>query len=372
MLRGSQQRQERVLMTVGGAVLLCIAVAVTLVVTNPFGGRPDGTYSVSITTPYVGQGVRTGTAVVLHGVKVGEVTDIANTSGGKVQLATQLRTQPTRGLTDAMNIDFRPINYFGVPGINIVPNSGGQALRDGSKLNLQPTGNFTLSELLNQLGEVSASSLTPQFISVIDRVTRYTDALNPTIETAVTVTRAVNAVQTVPTEQLLENLSTSIAAFPVFTNTVIEAGTRVVRYDYYPTKVHPDQGPASEIAPLQRPYMENAKTPNIGDLSPKYFHDHWKVTLDLIQNGLFAAVGKLVGSHVDDLIPLIAGIKAITDTGPVLLRPEDVAQKLAELRDRFQKLYQGNGDQRAVNVRILLDSLPGVAAPIAVTTEATP
>lgn len=372
MLRGSTQRQDRVLMTIGAAVVACIVLVGFVVVTNPLGGRPQGTYSVSIITPYVGQGVEAGTAVVLHGVKVGEVTNVTNTAGGRVQLATQLESQPTHGLTDAMNIDFRPINYFGVPGINLVPNPGGRALRDGSRLNLQPTGNFTLSELLNKLGDVSASSLTPQLISVIDRVTRYTDALNPTIETAVTVTRAVNAVQTVPTEKLLDNLSTSIAAFPVFTNTVIEAGTRVDKYDYYPTKVHPDSNPASEITPLQRPYVENVKTPNIGDLSPEYFHDHWKVTLDLIQNGLFAAVGKLVGSHVDDLIPLIAGVKAITDAGPVLLRPEDVAQKLAELRDRFQKLYEGNGDQRAVNVRIVLDSLPGVAAPLGVSAEATP
>jgi hypothetical protein len=369
MLRGSQQRQERVLMTIGGAVVACIAVTAALFVANPFGGRPEGTYSVAITTPYVGQGVQAGTAVVLHGVKVGEVTKVTNSGGGEVRLATQLRTEPTRGLTDAVNIDFRPINYFGVPGINLVPNSGGQALRDGSKLNLRPKGNFTLSELLNQLGEVSAKSLTPQFISVIDRVTRYTDALNPTIETAVTVTRAVDAVQTVPTEKLLKNLSTSIAAFPIFTNTVVEAGTRVVRYDYYPGEVRQD--PATQAPPLQRPYLVNAKTPNIGDLSPQFFHDHWKVSLDLIQDGLFAAVGKLVGSHVYDLTPLISGIKAITDTGPVLLRPADVAQKLAELRDRFQKLYEGNGEQRAVSVRLVLDSLPGVAAPLGVTAEGT-
>lgn len=372
MLRGSAQRQDRVLLTIGAAVLACIALVAVLIVTNPFGGRPEGTYSVSIVTPYIGQGVESGTAVVLHGVKVGEVTNVTNTGSGKVQLSTRLESQPTSGLTDAVNIDFRPINYFGVPGINLIPNAGGQVLRDGSRLDLQPTGNFTLSELLNQLGDVSASSLTPQLISVIERVTRYTDALNPTIETAVTVTRAVDAVQTVPTEQLLANLSTSIDAFPPFTDAVVEAGTRVVRYDYYPHKVHPDQDPATSGPVLQRPYVENAKTPNIGDLSPEFFHDHWLDTLDLIQNGLFAAVGKLVGSHVDDLVPLISGIKAITDTGPVLLRPEDVAQKLAELRDRFQRLYEGNGDQRAVSVRIVLDSLPGVAAPMGVITEATP
>jgi hypothetical protein len=370
MLRGSAQHQERVLMAVGAAVLLCIAVAVSLVVMNPFGGRPKGVFTVAITTPYVGQGVETGTAVVLHGVKVGQVTNVTNTAGGEVQLVAELQTQPTQGLTDAMNIDFRPINYFGVPGINLVPNSGGRALRDGSDLNLVPTGNFTLSELLNQLGNVSASSLTPQLISVIDRVTRYTDGLNPTFETAVTVSRAVQAVQTVPTKQLLTNLSTAVAAFPAFTDSLVTAGTRTIKYDYYPGQHFPD---AATLGPrLEPPYVQALKVPSLGDLSEKYFQKHFNVTLDAIQNGLFAAVGKLLGSHVDDLIPLISGIKAITDAGPVLLRPEDVAEKLAELRSRFEKLYAGNGDQHAISVRILLDSLPGVAAPLGVTMEATP
>jgi hypothetical protein len=66
------------------------------------------------------------------------------------------------------------------------------------------------------------------------------------------------------------------------------------------------------------------------------------------------------------LYPLITGIKALTDVTPPLLRPQDIAQKLAELRSRFEKLYAGNGDQRAISVRILLDSLPGVAAPLGI------
>lgn len=356
-------------MAVGAAVIFCLVLAVTLFVTNPFAGQPEGTFSVSITTPYVGQGVQTGTPIVLHGVKVGEVAKVSNSGSGKVQLATKLQTLPTRGLTDAMNIDFRPVNYFGVPGINLIPKAGGRTLRDGSKLNLQPSGNFTLSQLLNQLGEVSANSLTPQLISVIDRVTQYTDGLNPTFETAVTVARAVDAVQTVPTEQLLTNLSSSVAAFPAFTDMVVEAGTRVIKYDYYPGQVVQDAATAGPK--LERPYVVDVKTPSMGDLSPTYFHKHFMTTLDLIEKGLFAAVGRLVGSHVDDLLPMIAGIKAITDAGPVLLRPEDVAQKLSELRSRFEHLYAGNGEQHAVSVRVVLDKLPGVAAPIGVVTEGT-
>jgi hypothetical protein len=374
MLRGSSQRQERVLMTIGAVVVLCIVLAITLAVVNPFAGKPKNVLSVAITTPYVGQGVEPGTAVVLHGVKVGSVTDVTNSPGGAggVQLDTELQSEPVRGLTDAMNIDFRPINYFGVPGINLVPASGGQALRDGARISLVPTGNFTLSELLNQLGNVSQASLTPQLISVIDRVTRYTDGLNPLFETAVTVARAVKAVQTVPTERLMTNFATAVAAAPPFFDATVIGVTRIHKFDYYPEGGYDPAGAAAAPHPINPPYTKNTIAADLGEVPNDYWQAHFHAGLDLAGTGLFASVGKLVGSHVDDLFPLISGLKAVTDTGPVLLRPLDVAQKLSELRDRFERLYAGNGDQRAVSVRILLDGFPAVAAPMGIDTEGTP
>jgi hypothetical protein len=364
MLRGSAKYQERVLMTIGAVALLCIAVMVSLIVVNPFGGRPKNEFSVAITTPYVGQGIEAGTAVVLHGIKVGQIVNVTNTAGGGVRLDTDLQTQPVRGITDRVDIDFRPINYFGVPGINLLPKPGGQELRDGSQISVAPKGNFTLSQLLSQLGDVSAASLTPQLVNVIDRVTRYTDGLNPMFETAVTMTRTVDAAQTVPTEQLLANLSPAIAAFPAFTNAALTAGRRIIDFSYYPGQNL--QSAASSGPRLEFPFLQAAKAENLSDETEAFFRGVAYHTTDLLANGLFASVGKLVSSHVDDLFPLIAGLKSITDTGPVLLRPQDVAQKLADLRSRFETLYAGDGHQHAISVRILLDSLPGVAAPLGI------
>lgn len=370
MLRGSDQYQERVLLGIGAGVVLVIVLALTLSVLNPFGGRPAGLYSVAITTPYVGQGVQEGTPVVLHGVKVGEVTSVKNTADGEVRLDTDLETAPTQGLTNDMDIDYRPINYFGIPGVNLIPRSGGQALHDGSQLRLVPTGNFTLAELLYQLGNVSQASLTPQLISVIDRVTRYTDGLNPLFESLVTMSRAVEAVQTEPTEEQVSRLGVALAAVPPFANELVIGLRRVQDFSFYPGQT---RGPAASSAMvLAPPYLVDAQIPSLGEFTDQYFDTYWDTGLDSAQNGLFKAVGTLVGSHVDDLYPLISGLKSITDTVPVLLRPRDVAQKLAELRSRFEQLYEGNGEQRAVSVRLLLDGLPGVAAPMGIVTEATP
>jgi hypothetical protein len=50
---------------------------------------------------------------------------------------------------------------------------------------------------------------------------------------------------------------------------------------------------------------------------------------------------------------------------PKIVSPENFAYTLTELRTRLERMYAGSGDQRALQVRIILDRLPGVAAPLA-------
>jgi hypothetical protein len=366
---------------IGAAALLCIVLALVGAAINPFGGRSSEQISISIDTPYIGQGIQSGTAVVLHGVEIGKVTNVAMSPSGSVRLATDLQSRPVAGLTESMQIDFRPVNYFGVPGVNIIPTPGGQQLRDGTQISLTPQGNFTLSELLSQLGNVSAASLTPQLITVIDRVTRYTDGFNPLFETMLIVSTAVADVQTVQTTQLLETSANISAALPSFANEMVNLAARTGDFSYYPEHgdprgIFPRSGPEEqsfEHNPVGRtltpPFVEYSVVRNLGEETPEYFEALYPKFLEPASGGLFAAVGKLLGTHSDDLLPLVTGLKSITDTAPALLRPGDVATTLAELRSRFEKLYGGNGEQRALQVRVLLDSLPGIAAPLAIVPE---
>lgn len=365
MLHRSEESQERILARIGTAVILCAILAVLAIVTKPFDGRPPDRIFVAINTPYMGQGVEQGSAVVMHGVKVGQVTNVASLPGGGVRFTADLQKQPVAGLTDTMHIDFRPINYFGVPGLNVTPGRGGQPLRDGSLISLMPKGNFTLSKLLSQLGMVSDAALTPQLIKVVDRATRYTDGLNPLFETLLVATRAVADVQMIPTAQLLANTSSSLTALPPFVQAFIDGAARHADFHYYPERA--SSPPPSTTGPhVEPPYVDDVSVKDFSDESEDYVNNVMRKYLDTASEGLFAAVGKLESSHVDDLLPLIDGIKSLSDTVPPLLRPDNVAQTLAEMRSRFEALYAGNGEQRALQVRILLDSLPGVAAPLGI------
>jgi hypothetical protein len=334
LFRTSEEAEARILTAVGMIVMLCVVIAVTaFTVASRSSERPDDQYGVVIDSPYVGEGVVAGTALLLHGVEVGQVTDVASMPGGGVRLAADLQRGPTVGLTDAMRVDFRPANYFGITGINVQPGEGGQALTNGSLITTTPAGNFTLQKLLSRLGNVSDGVLTPRLIDVVERATNYTDGLNPLLETMLVVTNSLANVQTVSTAQLLTNTTGISVAFPGFMNAAISTG------DYF---VHA----------------------SLDNVTEDFFQNTYKPTIKLASTDLFGALGKLVGSHSTDLAPLTDMIKILTDIGPGLIPSDAIADTTRELRMRLERLYTGPSDQRAVNVRVILDTLPGLAAPI--------
>lgn len=341
LLQTSAESEKRTLTIVGIALVLCVGVVGGLLfVLDPFGRRPAGEISVVIDTPYVGPGVAAGTALVMHGVKVGEVTAISSLRAGGVRIGADLQKTPVAGLTDAMAIDFRPINYFGVTGINLIAGEGGRPLHDGIRMAIAPKGNFALQTLLSRLGKLATATLTTQLIHVVDKATRYTDALNPLIETLLISANAVADTQTVSTARLLRNTTGVSVVFPAFTNALIDV-------------------PAS--------MLHGTNYANWGTWNIDYdtFKSRYLPYIEEASKGVFGAVGRLESTHVDDLLPMIDTVKALTDVVPPLIRPEGVSEMLVELRSRLEKLYAGTPEQRALQVRIVLDRLPGVAAPLA-------
>lgn len=331
-LRGSEEARTRILTIAGAAVLVCIVVVGYVVVSKPFSGRAADQIMVVIDTPYVGQGVHAGTAIVMHGVEVGAVKTISSLPGGGVRVLTELQKAPVGDLTDTMQIEFRPVNYFGVTGINVIPGEGGQHLRDGMRIGLLPQADSTLGALLTRLGQVSASTFTPQLISVIDRVVQYADGLTPLVETVLIAMHAVADVQTVPTARLLANATGVGVAFPSFTDAITGA------------------------------IFDFIKIPRT------FSGDEWtngpQESLRVGATDIFGGAGRIVSNYVDALVPAVDGVKALTDPVPVLFRPAEFADTLVQLRTRLEELFAGNGEQRALQVRIVLDSLPGVAAPL--------
>lgn len=351
----SAEDEARRLLIIGTVFTLCVTLVGLFVVLNPFAGRPVGQIKVQLVMPYVGQGVKTGTPLLLHGVEVGQVTKVTNLPGGAVKLDTDILSGPTAGLTDAMVVDFRPANYFGVTALNISAGQGGSPLRDGSRITVTPNGSYTLQNLLSRLGEITNGVVTPQLIDVVYKATRYSDALNPLLETMVLTADAVTKVQTVSTERLLRNATGISVAFPGFVDAATAAG-----YGFNQRSGFVTFNVSGEAA-----LPSTGEVPIPGNPQTQEFWDTRSLsTLDLIANSFFGAVGKVLSSHPSDLLPAVNLIKTISDTVPGLVAPAGIADTLVELRTRFEKLYAGSPEQRAVQVHILLDNLPGVQASI--------
>jgi hypothetical protein len=369
LLNASAESQTRVLTRIGAILVLSAVIATVLyLVANPFARRSHDVISVAIDTPYVGQGVAAGTPLIMHGVKIGQVVSVSSISGGGVRLKTDLQPEPTRGLTDAMGIDYRPSNYFGVTGINVIPAQNGRPLHSGMQISITPKGNFSLQALLYRLGELSNGVFNQRLVSVIERATRYVDGLNPLLETALIVGTSVAKVQTVSTEQLLRNTTGVSVAFPGFVDALISTGdsflhTYFVDFDSEKFKTIWKYYPVLD-GKVKKQYEDNARLARETITTDEYYDRHLSPIFETAQTDLFSRVGNLESSHINDLFPVVESVRALADAVPKIVSPESFAYTITELRERFERMYAGSGDQRALQVRIILDRLPGVAAPL--------
>jgi len=347
------EAESRRLTIIGMAVMLVIVVIISLVVTNPFAKSSPNELSIVMDVPYVGQGVGPGTPLLMHGVTVGEVTGVSVRPGGNVHLDATVDAAPTSALTNTFSVDYRPANYFGVTGINLIPGEGGEPLRNGLQVNAVPAGNFTLPTMLSQLGELTDGVVTPQLVDVINRATSYTDGLNPMIEAMLIGANTLAKVQTVSTEQLLRNTTGISVAFPSFVNDATEAG-KAFNQEFVTFNVSGKYSlPGQEwVAEPGQPVTE------------EYWKQRSLVTLDVMSGSFFGALGKLLASHSGDLKPAVDLVQTITDTVPGLVTPVGVDDMLTELRTRLENLYGGSPEQRALQVHIVLDQIPGVQAPV--------
>lgn len=376
----SAESETRVLSRIGVFFVSFVVIAALLyLVVNPFGrGQPRNVISVAIETPYVGQGVAAGTPVIMHGVKIGQVVRVASMPGGGVRLQTDLQSQPTRELTDTIGIDYRPSNYFGVTGINVIPGQSGRPLRNGMKLSVTPKGNFSLQALLYRLGELSNGVFNQQLVRVIERATRYVDGLTPLLETVLIVGNSVAKVQNVSSARLLTNATGISVTFPGIVDALISTGNDflhtgfVDKYNdvkefeknwrYWPT--YPDD--------VKKRFEDNFKFEKQAGNGDDYFKNHFFPLLDTARLDVFSRVGYLEGSIIGSLFPVLESVRTLLDTVPKIVSPENFAYTVTELRTRLERMYAGSGDQRALQVRIVLDRLPGVAAPLPLVLGGSP
>ncbi len=331
--RASPQQESRILGWIGMLTVLSVGIVAIMLWRSPYGESVKSALRVTLDATYIGHGVDTGTALMMHGVKIGEVTSVAHAADGRVRLDTSIDRAQGTGLTDTFSVDFRSANYFGITAINVIPGSGGRPLADGSVIDIVPAGNFTLQSFLSRVGAISNGVLDQHAIDVIAKATHFTDSLDPFLETVLTVSETFARVQNVSTATLLANATGIAVALPAFAGSAINFG------DHY---VHAGLDNRSEV----------------------YFNKLFLPSINLIAFDLFGVIGKLEASHSTELAPVTDLVKQLTDVAPGLVPSDEIADTARELRTRLERLFAGTPDRRAVDVHVILDSLPAVASTV--------
>ncbi|OXR41881.1 hypothetical protein B7C42_05865 [Nocardia cerradoensis] len=340
-LRGTDRHQKRMVDMAAAVVALVIAVVLVIALwIYPRLHEPAG-LALNIQVPYVGPGVGTGTKVILHGAEIGEITRLEKTDPGSVRMSVRLRSDVS-GLTDAFDLDFRPQNYFGITAVDFIARPEGHRLVAGSTLNKMPTGDFTMSTMLEKGSLAIDGTLTQSMVTTLNKVARYTDGLTPLIQSGIVFADRVAATQRALPTELMRRADDILEVLPAFGTQAIDA-----LYNVYDSRYN--QRPDGSFG------VDDA------------FMDTTDRGLGLAANSLFGKAGHLLASHGTELTPATQLVQAMTDTVPQILGGGAVPDKLSVLIDRYNAAFSGSDGKKTLNLRIVVDDLPMFATPLALT-----
>lgn len=135
-----------------------LAVAAAAVVLTGYGeGRFADTVTVRIDTATVGEGLVPGAEVKLHGYAIGSVRRVETVGENRQRLQLALDRRQAAQLTDRVSARYSSSNLFGTTVIELLPQSGGNPLRDNMTLHIgadSPTA--TVTEILRRAGRLTS------------------------------------------------------------------------------------------------------------------------------------------------------------------------------------------------------------------------
>ncbi|APA99823.1 MlaD family protein [Nocardia seriolae] len=315
-----------------GAITVVVLLAAILVVVRITGREPGDTLHLTVRTPYLGQGITAGSAVMLHGVPVGRVETVRGSAGRGVELDIRLRRNQIGGLTDSVGFDYRPMNYFGVSALNLLPGAGGRTLADGQRLERAPEGDFTMAMVLNRSSAVVNGVVTDRMVEVIRRIADYTDALAPLLEAGFTTANTIAEAQRRMPDAQLRDLNALLDPMPLFIDDAITAVTAV-------RDIPGGQMVVDHYGPMND-------------------------TMQLIATGFFGPLGALLGSHAADFTPMTEIVRVLSDLVSGTVRKARLGARLDQVLSGFESAYTGPDQDKSLRLRIVLDELPFLAAPL--------
>lgn len=338
-IRGAGSNQSRTLATAGAAAMLAIVVAiVTTMVVYPRISGPSGT-DVHLVLPNLGPGAQAGTKVLLRGAEVGVVKEADSTDPYSTELDIVLDDGVAHSLTDSFDVDFRPANYFGITGVNLKVKPGGEPIRDGQTIQRDAAPDYTMSTMIKESSIVVDGSLSRDMIRSLNKVTRYASGLSPLIETMIVVADNVSRTQKHLPSTLLNRLNNIMEVFPGANIEALGALDAVTNSSFN-------------------------RMPDGSRGVDKQYHELMDKSLTVAADKLFGAAGVLLDSHSTELTPFINSVKNLVDPIPGVMGDASNMGKIQKAVEGLERSFKGPKGQQTLQLRVILDAIPGVAQPL--------
>lgn len=315
------------------AAALVVVVALTIAGYRALTSSPG--MPIVLYTDLIGDGIDTGTAVRLNGVRIGEVTDIAPAGYGTQRIGLRLDRTKLHGLSTGLRIDYAPANLFGISEIDLRRGPGGAPLQAGAQIHL--TGpraadvyDATMGNLLRTMSQVSTTVLTAQLSTLIARLATDLRAFTPFMQTAIELARTVADNQRIPPSELLAQIGDALGP----TASLVDATISVI-----------DRINNIQVMRTDR--------------------DRINVGLDLVMHKLFPTLtttlfyaGNQFSGYTNMLAPMLDVLAQMVPS------PQQSGAQLGQVVQRLRSAMPDTPAGPELNLDVDLSGVPGVAVPL--------
>lgn len=314
-----------------GLIVTVVLATMGLVLQQQATGRFDDTFRLTVMADVIGEGLAPGAEVKFRGLAIGSVKTLEPAGFNKQRLTVVLDAAQAVALTADTEARFTSSNVFGSAAVELVSSGHGAPLARNQTL-LMDTDEVqaaSITGLLRQGQKLGAVFDSPEFDHIIEVLRRHEDLAEPVATSLFDLARILADAQRVPFSQSLSVMSAFISGVddlvplvPLFNDLLdqleflvqpggVERTTRVLR----------------QISDLLR---------GAGDIFVK--HNSWLIPL--------------VASIVNVSVPTVFAVGSLAPA----------YDRLSGLIDRTSAAFPVQNGNVRMQVEILLNTMPGIAA----------
>lgn len=324
--RGASTRALRL----RGLIVAVVVAVVATVLYQLATGRYQNTFNVTVLTNTIGEGLTPGAEVKFHGLAIGTVQSLQPAGYNKQRMTVELDPRQATALTADTTAQFTSSNVFGSAVVELVSDGIGAPLRPNQTLVMgEGVQAASITGLLRQGQKIGKIVDSPDVNHIVAVLRRHGDLTEPVARSIVDFARILADAQTVPFSQTL----------------AVMAGLVNGLNDFVPLV-----GLLNELLDG----LQFLGEPGGAERTTDVLHQAGRLLGD---------VGGLLAKNLPWLVPLIASIMNLSVPSAYLfgsLAPS--YDRLSGALDRTSAAFPFHDDRVRMQIEVILDTVPGLAA----------